>query len=283
VFCEDPTYFIALNIFRIDFKLPINSVCMQEDGINIDYLEDQIKSYEANCKDYQYIFYTIPMYNNPTGVTMSNEKRGSLAKLATKYPNLTVIADEVYQMLSFETELNTYVPMYFWHENFISVGSMSKIFSPALRLGWIHANKLVIKVLDSSGQMDSGGCVNPIGCAIMERVIKSGNLLEVKNKWRKFLEANCDKLYNKLIETFGDKIEIIKPTGGYFLWCKIKSKIPIEEIAKAMENFKVKFHYGNKFSANKQCDFDFRLSFSWYFGNDLDIGVQRLKQLFDSF
>lgn len=284
VFCEDPTYFIALEIFIRDFQLNIVPIRMENDGINLDELEKMIHYYEGSNKyteSYQYILYTIPMYNNPTGYTMSNEKREKLAKLANKYNNLTVIADEVYHLLNFSTETNKYYPLYYHHNNFISMGSMSKIFAPAIRLGWIQANKNVISMLEKSGQLDSGGCVNPIGCAIMERIIQNGTLYDVKEKWKQFLENNCNKMHDTLIKTFGDEIQVYKPTGGYFLWVKIN--VSTEVASKFMEQYKVKYHYGNKFSLSKSYKNHFRLSFSWYSNEDIEIGINRLKDLFDTF
>lgn len=283
IFCEDPTYFLALNIFK-DFKLKVECIDMQSDGLNTNTLDMKLKEYTEKFPDYQFFLYTIPVYNNPTGITMSNEKRLKLKQIANKYPNFVVFADEVYQLLNFSTEEEEYMPLAYWHDNFISIGSMSKIFAPAVRLGWIQADKKFITELENSGQLDSGGCVNPIGCAIMEQIIKNGSLYLVKEFWQDFLERNCNKLYDCLMETFGDEIEIVKPKGGYFLWCKLKYNFySMETISKKMEDYKVKFHYGNKFSSSKMYGSYFRLSFSWYENEDIKIGVSRLKELFDSF
>ena len=77
VFVEEPTYFLAINIFK-DFKLDIVSIPIKEDGIDIEFLEKKLYDYRSKNK----ILYTIPSFHNPTGYTMSEEKRIKLGKLS---------------------------------------------------------------------------------------------------------------------------------------------------------------------------------------------------------
>jgi 4-hydroxy-tetrahydrodipicolinate reductase len=209
---------------------------------------------------------------------LSHEKRNKFALLADSYPNLIVLADEVYHMLSFEK--HNLLPMCYYHKNFISMGSFSKTFAPYLRLGWIHAHSSHIETLAGCARLDSGGGINPQSCAILHKLIKNGNLLNVLNKWKLFLKTNCDILYNTVITELTDYIEDVrKPNGGYFLWIKLKPYISTVDLSGKMEEYKIKFHHGNKFSSNGSTSNYLRISFSWYNLDEYILIVQRLKEL----
>ena len=96
VFAEDPTYFLAKSIFE-DFKLTVEQIAMEDDGLNIDILEQRLESGVVPK-----LLYTIPTAHNPTGRTMPNWKRKKLVALAEKY-QFVIVADEAYQLLTFTT------------------------------------------------------------------------------------------------------------------------------------------------------------------------------------
>ena len=92
IYVEEPTYFLAINIFK-EFGFNIESIKLDDDGINIEMLEQKLIKDKNNTK----LLYTIPSFHNPTSVTMSDSKRKNLAILSEKY-NMHIIADEVYQL-----------------------------------------------------------------------------------------------------------------------------------------------------------------------------------------
>ena len=122
VIVEEPTYFIAINIFK-DFNLEIKNISMENDGANLKQLEEILKQSNPNDK---VLYYTIPAFHNPTSITMSDKKRNYLKNLANKYSNLLVVADEVYQLLYLEEINKPPLPLTYYHENFISLGSFLK-------------------------------------------------------------------------------------------------------------------------------------------------------------
>src|SRR5262249_51750808 len=119
--------------------------------------------------------YLIPTFHNPTGYTLSQERRDRLAQLAEKYDFL-IVADEVYHFLNYGSR--TFKPMAFYtdSENVISLGSFSKILAPGLRLGWLQAHPNVIQRFVSCGLLDSGGGMNPFTSAMLHGVVESGGL-----------------------------------------------------------------------------------------------------------
>ena len=133
IIVEEPSYFLALRIFR-DHHLNIVGTPMDENGLVIPELEERVKKYNPK------LVYTIPVYHNPTGVTLSADRREDLVRLSAKHDFL-IVADEVYQLLAYTDTPPP--PMVFFDtaERVISLGSFSKILAPGLRLGWMHASQ----------------------------------------------------------------------------------------------------------------------------------------------
>jgi 4-hydroxy-tetrahydrodipicolinate reductase len=122
--------------------------------------------------------------------------------------------------------------------------------------------------------------MNPISCAIMHELIINGSLEKSINQWRSILNNNCNNLYECLCSELGQYIvNIEKPNGGYFMWLKINTNS--ENLSKLMEDYKIKFHHGKKFSSQSDACYYIRLSFSWYIANDYLLFVKRFKKLLD--
>lgn len=270
ILAEEPSYFLALNIFR-DFGLKVIPVKIEQDGISITDLEAKIKNIPTT--QHHLFLYSIPTFHNPTGYTMSEVKRNKLVGLCNKFDNFYVLADEVYQMLYFDTKPP--LPLFYYHEKMISLGTFSKILAPAYRLGWIQAQGNIYKQIFNCGTLDSSGGVNPIGSYLVEPLLENNILSNYIITVRNQLKERCSTLV-KYLQPHNDKIiKFIPPTGGYFLWIDILKQDSIELLEKAIEN-KVKFHSGNKFSAVDKLRNFIRLSFSYYQPDGMEVGVKRL-------
>jgi 2-aminoadipate transaminase len=261
IFVEEPTYFLAINIFK-DFNLNVIPVPIDKNGLIISELKKLIDPNTNN------ILYTIPSFHNPTGYTMSHGRRVELVEIE----NLTIIADEVYQYLYFDTPPPPSLYLYAKYDNVISLGSFSKILAPSLRLGWITTSKKYMDILCESGILDSSGGLNPIMSSFVQHIIENGDLDKNLTFLRNELKSRCYALAEKL-----PKENFIFPKGGYFIWFNMEQNVanfnPV--------NYKVKFHNGSKFSFNKNFKNYIRLSFSYYRNDDLKLGAERLLVIFD--
>ena len=279
IFVEEPTYFLALNIFK-ELGLNIVSIPIEQDGINLEMLEEKIKCEVLNHNSSQKIaLYTIPTFHNPTSYTMSHEKRTKLAEFTKKY-SLLVLADEVYQMLYFNDDSKPPLPLCYYGENIISIGSFSKTLAPAMRMGWMQIkNKTMMDKFLKCGQYDSSGGSSPITQALIHGIISSGNLAKNIANSKKFLSENCKFMSNYIAEKLENYVEFVEPKGGYFLWLKTKN-IKVEDLMKYSENFKIMLAPGWRFSATEDCRKYIRLSFSYYDFDGIKLGVERLYELF---
>ena len=277
IIIEDPSYFLAKNMFE-EFGLNVNSVPMEDDGINIQILEETIKKIIAEDTEnlQSMIFlYTIPIHHNPSSITLSKRKRLNLAKLCKKYPKFHIIADEVYHFLSFN-EIDDY-SLADYDSKIFALGSFSKILAPALRVGWIYQNNNMnpnnlLKKIKDSGILDSGGGINPLGYLLIESAISDGSLDKNISKNIKNLSDKSQLMYD-FINSQQTDIELKNPQGGYFLWLKLNIKDANDFLNFALK-FKVKFHPGYKFG--KSCNNYIRLSVSYYDQDDIIIGLSRL-------
>lgn len=274
VFAEDPTYFLAKRIFQ-DYGLKCHQVKMDNDGVNIEALEKDLQTMKPK------FMYIVPTANNPTGRTLSKEKRIRLVELAKKY-NFKLICDEVYHLLTFPSitpppPMSTFDPT---GETVIALGSFSKILCPALRVGWIQSGEAILKQIADCGQLDSSGGVNPVSFGIVQKCIDLGIQDEHLDKTKQILFDRYQTLKNALIEKTKDvkdiKIEFEEPQGGYFVLVKLPEGVDAAEVLKIALKNKVAFLPGGGFSESMKNYL--RLSFSMYGKEDIAIGVERLVQ-----
>lgn len=127
VFVEEPTYFLALRIFA-DHGLEVVGLPTDDDGLVIDSLVDALVDRQPA------FIYTVPTFQNPTGITMAEERRQQLVALAQAHDFL-VVADEVYHLLDYAMLPPYPFAGYIDGERVLSIGSFSKILAPGLRLG----------------------------------------------------------------------------------------------------------------------------------------------------
>lgn len=278
VYVEEPTYFLALNIFKDDFKFKTQTVPIYSDGIDVDKLEEHLAS---QPEDQLQVLYTVPTFHNPTSYTMSHEKRLKLAELTKKYENFVIVADEVYQLLYFSEEHTPPLPLCYYTDKAISLGSFSKILAPSLRLGWMQIrNKELMELFTKSGQMDSSGGKSPFVQAVVHGIILNGGLQANIEKCQTFLRENCAALSDLVREKLSDHVEFIQPDGGYFLWLKLKN-LRAHNLVKIATEHKLQFLPGTRFSACGGCNDYIRLSFSYYDPDGFETGVDRLIKLFE--
>jgi 2-aminoadipate transaminase len=272
IIVEEPTYFLALNIFA-DYDLNIVSVPVDKDGLNVDKLEPLLIKYEAK------FIYTIPTFQNPSGVTLSQGRRERLLELAQKY-NVLVVADEVYHLLSY-TLAPPKALAGFESEYVLSLGSFSKILAPGLRLGWIQTSEKLRERLESYGVIASGGGLNPFTSAIVRSALELGLQADYLIHLKKLYAERSRVLVAALREHFPSH-EVDNVEGGYFVWLNLPDMDTSELLKKAQLN-KVGFQPGVKFSSQSNLNNWLRLCFAFYDELKLREGVKRLAEAFQTF
>ena len=273
IFVEEPSYFLALRIFA-DHGLNVISVETDENGLVPASLEEKLAGFHPK------FLYLIPAFQNPTGHTLSQDRRERIVALAKEHDFL-IAADEVYQLLNYAPQEPPKPFGAYTHvENVVSLGSFSKILAPGLRLGWIQAHPARINRFVNSGLLDSGGGLNPFTSAVVREVIESGglgkNIGALKAFYRDQIQAMDEALHRHLPE-----VKYTIPHGGYFFWLEFPDHVDVGELRKKAPPFKVDFRPGALFSSNGGLKNYMRLCFVYYEADQIEEGIKRLKQCLD--
>ena len=270
VIVEEPSYFLALRIFA-DYKLNIIGTPIDENGIIIETLEEKLEKHKP------VFVYTIPVFHNPSGVTLSSNRREKLIGLSEKYDFL-VVADEVYQLLSYTSTPPKPLIYYDTSERVFSLGSFSKILAPGLRLGWMQAKPGLLEPFIACGYLDSGGGLNPFVSSIVNSMIE----LDLQENYLKGLrETYSDRMVtlSGALQQHIPALKFTEPSGGYFIWSFLPEGTDSELLLPDAFKHKVGFLPGIKFSCNKGLRNHLRLCFAFYGKNDLVKGVERLSRI----
>jgi DNA-binding transcriptional MocR family regulator len=248
---------------------------MDDDGIRLDELEEKLTEYRPK------FLYTIPTFQNPSGRTLSQERREKLVEWAQR-DNFLVVADEAYHFLPYnQTPPGSFANYADDVEQVISVNSFSKILAPGLRLGWIQAHGTVIQQLAGSGLLESGGGMNPYTSALVCSLIESGelekNITSLQKEYASRLNAMDFALHQHLptaVYTY--------PQGGFFFWVHLPG-VNATELRKKAQEFKVDFRQGELFSSQMGMQEFVRLGFCFYDPEGIEEGIKRLGKCVESY
>ncbi|MFP4374150.1 MAG: PLP-dependent aminotransferase family protein [Spirochaetaceae bacterium] len=289
VFVEEPTYFLALRIFA-DYGLRVRSIPTDAEGLDVDALT------EALGEETPVFLYTIPVHQNPSGVTMSEARRVRLVELAEEHDFL-VLADEVYQLLTYDGAAPRPFGRFIDTGRVCALGSFSKILAPGLRMGWISAHGEILRRIVGSGFLDSGGGLAPFSSALLHAAVADGSLERHIEALRRAYRARRDALLTALGAPAGDgggaalgaaggarrpgggetpPLRVAAPHGGYFVWAELPEGRSAAEVLPRAREAGVAFVPGPRFSATESLSRYLRISFSYYEPRRIAEGARRL-------
>lgn len=270
IICERPTYLSALSAFR-SYKPRFLGVEMDDEGLNIDGVEENLKKYPVK------FIYTIPDFQNPSGRTLSVDRRKKLAQLARKYDTL-IVEDSPYSELNFDSEVYPTVKSFDEDGRVIYLSTFSKIICPGFRLGWIHScepfhNKFA--VLKQGMDLHTNQFVQYVVYSylkkydIKEQIVKIRNLYSVKR----------DAMVKAVNKYFPEKTYCSNPKGGMFLWIELPGNIDTEELFEKSKKENVFFVPGNSFFTDNELNNAMRLNFSNASIDEIDKGMRIIGRL----
>lgn len=273
VICEAPSFIGSLNTFR-SYNGKLVGVPVESDGMNMEALEKALQENE-NTK----FIYTIPNYQNPSGVTMSLEKRRKLYELAKKYQVL-IIEDNPYGELRYSGEAIPAIKSFDTEDIVIYAGSFSKVVAPGIRVAYTVAPKEIVSKLVVCKQ----------GSDVHTNVWAQVVCYEYMTKYNfeQHLE-NLRSIYSKkakfcmdLLDKYAPKIKYHKIDGGLFIWCELPESVDMPEFCKTAVLNKVCVVPGNAFltDENEKCQ-SFRINFSTPTDEQLEAGIKILGRLAD--
>jgi len=276
VIVEEPTYFVVEKIFR-DHDLKIVGVPIDENGMQVSELRKKLENGLRPS-----FVYTIPTYQNPTGVCMSIARKNELIKLSEEFDFL-IFADEVYQLMHFG-QLPPAPYMSLDHrDRVVSFGSFSKILAPGLRTGWIHASEGMVSTFSDAAVTFSGGGFNHFAATLIREVIDLGFLEENIDVLKKEYSKRSEAMNFALAKYFGDLISYTVPDGGYYYWLNFDLEFDTQDFLPFAEQSGVSYRPGNAFSESQKFGNCLRLTYTLFEPDQLEEGIKRLYSAYTKF
>lgn len=276
VIVENPTYLAALQIFKT-YQGQFAVVEGDEAGVLPTVLEATLEKEKEKSK----LLYLIPTFQNPTGITMSKERREEIVKLTNKY-DITIIEDDPYGDLRYSEEVIPPLKAFDQTGQIIYLGSFSKIISPGLRVGYAVAPKEVLTKLVIGKQATDVHTPN-LSQAIVYEFLKRGLLEEHIKKIRAQYKAKRDLMLKCLNDYFPPEISWTIPGGGLFIWVELPEGVASVELLQEAVKEKVAFIPGHSFFATGGGENTVRLNFSNASAEEITNGMKKLGQVIDKF
>lgn len=272
VIVEAPSFIGSLNTFR-SYNAKLVGVTVEPDGMNTDELEEKLK---AN-PDTKFI-YTIPNFQNPSGVTMSLEKRKKVYELAKKY-GVLIIEDNPYGDLRYSGEYVPNIKSFDTEGIVIYAGSMSKVISPGIRVAYCICPKPIFQklvVCKQGNDVHTNIWAQYICDEFITKCDFNAHLAMLRNIYTKKAQF-CMDLLDKYC---APAITYNKIDGGLFIWCDLDKRIDMPQFCKDAVLKKVCVVPGNAFltDENEECH-SFRINFSTPTDEQLEKGIKILGKL----
>jgi 2-aminoadipate transaminase len=270
VVVEAPTYLGAIMAFR-GYEADVRGVGVDGDGMRVDVLASQLA---AGLRPK--IVYTIPDFQNPTGLTMSAQRRHELIALARQYGFL-ILEDVAYRDLGFEET----PPASLWSsapDVTVQAGTFSKIFAPGLRLGWATGPAPIISRLVVAKQ-NSDQCAGALGQRMLEEYGRSGEMDRQIIRSRSLYARRAALMTNALTAHMPEGTTWTAPTGGFYVWLTAPEGVDTVALTAAARDKKVAYVPGRPFYPGDDGTAQIRLSYSRVADDLIDEGMRRLGEV----
>ena len=272
VVVEAPTYVGALSAFD-QYDPYYYDVAMEDDGINLEQLESVLQAH-PNIK----LLYTVPDFHNPTGVTLSLNKRKKLVELAEKY-DFFILEDTPYRDLRYKGTKLPSIKSFDRHGHVLFVSSFSKILMPGLRVGWVVADKEIIdrlRKLKTSSDLETPGIV----LAALDQYMEDNDLRKHIEGMLQTYRSRLDAMLAVLDETMPADVHYTRPEGGFFIWLTLPEIIDAQKLLSeiCIPKDRISFVPGKVFYAHRNKKNGMRLNFSGVNEERINVGITKLAK-----
>jgi 2-aminoadipate transaminase len=269
VIIEEPGYLGAIQAFSVH-RANFLPVTMDNEGMDVGILEQQLSRFK--CK----LMYTVPNFQNPTGISYSKQRRKKIAELISNQ-SIYLIEDDPYGDLRFFGEdrpsFKSIIP-----DRTILLGSFSKTVVPSFRIGWIVATEKILDKLIIAKQA-SDLHTNYLSQRIIAQYVSDydfeGHIQHICDRYGR----QRDAMITAIKENFPPGVGYTLPEGGMFLWITLPEGISSMELFELAIKHKVAFVPGNPFyTYDIKVTNNLRLNFSCVDEKTIEIGIRRLAQ-----
>ena len=276
VVCEEPSFIGGLNCFR-SYNAELFGVPVLDDGLDTDRLEELVKEHK-NIK----LLYTISTFQNPSGITISLEKRKKILELAEKYDFL-IYEDNPYGELRFSGEEVPTLKSLDTYGRVIYFGSYSKVLAPGMRLGFTSAPAPLLERMIICKQTQDVH-TNVLSQMIAYKFVTTYSIDEHIAKLRAAYGKKCKLMMDLMAKYFPASVKHTCPQGGLFLFCTLPEGYDSKELMKKALDKKVAFVPGTSCMIDDKATYNtFRMNYSTASEEEIEIGIKALGEVITEF
>jgi 2-aminoadipate transaminase len=277
IFVEVPTYVGALSVF---YKSGAKIVPIRQDdgGIDLQDLEKKL-AYTRNSR--HKLIYLISNFQNPSGISLREERRKKLPDLLRKY-DAYLIEDDPYGEIYFSEESKPPAPVkHFDQERVLYLGTFSKLIAPAFRTGWVIASGELARKIELAKEA-ADLCSSMLDQRIVYRFCSSPGFNDHLVSLRTFYRQRFTAMIDALARYMPEGVTWTRPAGGLFLWLTLPQGLDPETfLDECISQRKVSFVIGRAFICDDSGNNFLRLAFSVESPERIEEGVKRLARLID--
>lgn len=272
VVCEEPSFIGGLNCFR-SYNAELYGVPVLSDGLDTDKLEELLKEHK-NIK----LLYTISTFQNPSGITVTEEKRRKILELADKYDFL-IYEDNPYGELRFRGEEVPTFKALDKSGRVIYFGSFSKILSPGMRIGFTSAPEKLLERMIICKQTEDVH-TNVLSQMIAYEYVTKYSIDEHIEKAREIYGKKCELMMSCMDKYFPKSVTHTCPDGGIFLYCSMPEGTDCKEVMSRALEKGVAFVPGNACMLDDKGVYsDFRMNYSLASEEQIETGIKALGEV----
>lgn len=272
VFVSLPTYLGALQAFRA-YQPTLVGIPLEEDGMDLSFLRRAIR--EARRAGHEpKLIYVVPDFQNPTGITWSQEKREELLQIAAE-EDLFIVEDIPYRWLRYKGEHIPTIASLDQHGRVIVLLTFSKILAAGLRVGALVGPQEVVNMvvtLKQGADLCGPSLTQRLAVRFLTDFDVRAHIARLCQHYKVKLEAMLSALERYMPE----EAEWTKPEGGLFVWAKLPESVDTTKMLERALAYKVAYVPGQPFFADGSGQNTMRLSFALATIDEIEEGIKRL-------
>lgn len=265
-----PTFMGALSVFR-NYGVDITGVPVDGDGLDVDALSAELRARREAGRPAPKVVYVVPNFQNPTGVTLSRDRRERLVDLAAEYDFL-VVEDDAYGALRYDGDPVPPLAALDDAGRVLRIGTFSKTIAPGVRTGWLLGDPELVAAAE---QVSPGGSDTFVR-SVLGRYCAEGHLESNVEYLRAAYRERRDLMLDALSERMPPGTEYSDPDGGFFVWVELPEGVDAAAMLPAAAEEGVVYLPGEMFSPDGGGERRLRISFSHAPPEEMERGIAAL-------
>jgi 2-aminoadipate transaminase len=270
VLVEAPTYLGAIMAFA-GFEAEVEDVPMDDEGLRVDALEEALAAGRPPK-----LLYVIPDHQNPSGRTLSEQRRRELVEVCRRH-GVLIVEDVAYRDLAFDghaaTSLWSLAP-----DVVLQLGTFSKVLVPGVRLGWAVGPAALLTAMTAAKQ-NSDQCAGALGQVLMAEYVRGGHLADTLEIARPLYRRRATAMLDALERHMPEGVTWTRPTGGFFIWLTAPEHVDTRARVAPPARRGGASVPGAPFYTDRRGDNEIRLSYSRADDDSINEGIRRLASL----